>query len=674
MEQNKNDAVDPARVRERGAKLEEAARVLKAEFVGLDPIIDGILEAVRSWYLVPELQDRPLVVNLWGMTGVGKTALVSRLAECLGFADRFYRYNLVSEDAGGELASQLGEVLQFDRDEPVIVVLDEFQKGRTKDQAGRELTGRKGSKYLWDFLDSGSVTVSRFGLYHGYDDLYDLCRKAEICLRQGVKVKGGRVVEGKEEYYRIMEINKGRPVWDDGDPPFIPPESRNELRRGAPDLFLSDGEAGDAFAGLDGPDVLLKLRKFFHRSLRNQSVSCRKALVFVIGNLDEVYTMSGDFNPDMKADEFRRRSLAITLPMIKTALQKRFANEQIARLGNIHFIYPAFGEDAYRSIIERKLRLLCEEFRLFSGLSLSIDPSVAELVFQEGVYPVQGARPLLSTLHRVVSSRLGFVCAEALEKSLPADRAEMRYDGEKILVDYFEKDLRVHRAESSHTPELEKLRRPRGDDLQSVVAVHEAGHVVLSWYLLGELPDCVRSVSAGADMQGFTSLRGGRKFIRRGDLRNSVAVLLGGLAAEETLFGRENTTSGSAGDLRQATELAASGFKEWGFGDIPGAYQAEDTGTNLRVHGGEKMNTRVEGLLKESFSLAREVLSRRLPLLVDIADHLADHSRADGETLAEFFRRRDPGFTAPSPEEDGGRCFPYRNELRKAAETVADYN
>jgi cell division protease FtsH len=54
----------PEKVKRRGKRLEDAAGVLKDEFVGLDMIIDGILEAIRSWYLVPELQSSPLVVNL----------------------------------------------------------------------------------------------------------------------------------------------------------------------------------------------------------------------------------------------------------------------------------------------------------------------------------------------------------------------------------------------------------------------------------------------------------------------------------------------------------------------------------------------------------------------------------------------------------------------------------
>ena len=56
--------------------LETAKENLKKHFVGLDNIIDKIIEKLTAWYLFPEILTRPLVINLWGMTGVGKTDLI----------------------------------------------------------------------------------------------------------------------------------------------------------------------------------------------------------------------------------------------------------------------------------------------------------------------------------------------------------------------------------------------------------------------------------------------------------------------------------------------------------------------------------------------------------------------------------------------------------------------
>lgn len=64
-------------------KLENAGKVLKEEFVGLDSIIDNLLESISSWYITPEIIKRPVIVSLWGMTGTGKSSVVRRLLELL---------------------------------------------------------------------------------------------------------------------------------------------------------------------------------------------------------------------------------------------------------------------------------------------------------------------------------------------------------------------------------------------------------------------------------------------------------------------------------------------------------------------------------------------------------------------------------------------------------------
>ena len=53
--------------------LAKAVIQLKKEFVGLDGIIDELSDTILPWWLFPENQLRPLIINLWGMTGSGKT-------------------------------------------------------------------------------------------------------------------------------------------------------------------------------------------------------------------------------------------------------------------------------------------------------------------------------------------------------------------------------------------------------------------------------------------------------------------------------------------------------------------------------------------------------------------------------------------------------------------------
>jgi len=65
--------------------------------------------------------------------------------------------------------------------------------------------------------------------------------------------------------------------------------------------------------------------------------SYSKMLIFISGNIDEAYEMSGDVsNSDIDADVFHEFSKKINIINIKNALTKRFKPEQIARFGNNH--------------------------------------------------------------------------------------------------------------------------------------------------------------------------------------------------------------------------------------------------------------------------------------------------------------------------------------------------
>ena len=57
---------------------------LKKEFIGIDQQIDNLVDLIRPWYNNPELYDSPCIINLWGMTGHGKTSLVNRIIDLLG--------------------------------------------------------------------------------------------------------------------------------------------------------------------------------------------------------------------------------------------------------------------------------------------------------------------------------------------------------------------------------------------------------------------------------------------------------------------------------------------------------------------------------------------------------------------------------------------------------------
>jgi len=118
---------------------------------------------------------------------------------------------------------------------------------------------------------------------------------------------------------------------------------------------------------------------------------------------------------------------------------------------------------------------------------------------------------------------------------------------------------------------LEKRSRVISPDERRVIAYHELGHAFVALALPGS--DTVHKVSIiprGIGALGYTIQRPteDRYLMRRSELENKVAVLLGGRAAEALVFGEYST--GAADDLAKATDIARSMAARYGMDETLG--------------------------------------------------------------------------------------------------------
>lgn len=144
-------------VLKRVARLKEAAAILKQEYIGIDTVIDTVVSSIHSWYVFPELQEFPVVVNLWGMTGTGKTSLVYRLCELIGIDDKLTP--VVVGRNNHEPLDPLQEILRNQGSEPFVLLFDEFQRFRTLNSEGEEIADLPPMNgTMWTLLDSGKVS------------------------------------------------------------------------------------------------------------------------------------------------------------------------------------------------------------------------------------------------------------------------------------------------------------------------------------------------------------------------------------------------------------------------------------------------------------------------------------------------------------------------------------
>ena len=115
------------------------------------------MDNVRTWYLYPKLQTRPLVVSIWGLSGTGKTCVVKRISELLNIEKDYVYWNFasISESSSWQIENQIEEELSNEASNRMFVY-DEFQYAATiNPNNGEERDNKSGLKPFWELLDSG---------------------------------------------------------------------------------------------------------------------------------------------------------------------------------------------------------------------------------------------------------------------------------------------------------------------------------------------------------------------------------------------------------------------------------------------------------------------------------------------------------------------------------------
>jgi cell division protease FtsH len=106
---------------------------------------------------------------------------------------------------------------------------------------------------------------------------------------------------------------------------------------------------------------------------------------------------------------------------------------------------------------------------------------------------------------------------------------------------------------------LEKRNRVLNATERRIVAHHEMGHAIVAMALPGTDPvHKISIIPRGVGALGYTIQRPteDRFLMTRAELENKMAVLLGGRASEEIIFG--HTSTGAADDLAKDTDIARS--------------------------------------------------------------------------------------------------------------------
>ena len=601
--------IDIEEIKRKNEVIDNAIVELKKKYIGVDEQIDEIMSNVRTWYCYPQLQDRPCVINLWGLSGCSKTDSVRTIAKLLDLEEDLIYFNFadINEKNAWEIENDIEDSVGNDKSNRIIVY-DEFQYAATLDKQKEEKDNKGALKPFWELLDTGILNKkpemrTLFNVYKAY-----LILKRIVDTKYPIKLVNGKWLNS-EDYIKNLDGNERKSIFE----VFIESEKEIKPNIAPPDMGQNNNgpiridsktkrvnrcvefnpwfidNAVDVYNNVnnskfstDNVDIRKKiysmnvteLMEFFynlyHSSCKGYKLDFKDSLVFVIGNLDEAYDVSFNVNPDMSPDQFHKITKKITVVDIKEALKDRFRNEQIARLGNIHVIYPSFSSSTFKGIIDLQLSKYAKEVEDRIGCKLTYDSSIKNIIYREGVFPTHGTRPVFSTIQEIVKSRLPEVMKAMTDAKLvqKLDSLEYSYSNGYVRVKTYDIDRNLLTTVKSKLKlRVDNLRKSTLDDKQALCAVHESGHFVAYASIYGNVPAKLISVATESGTGGFLlqDEDEDERAIKTYDYyMNNIKIALGGYVAERIVFGDDNKTSGAVSDLRKATSIASKMVLELG--------------------------------------------------------------------------------------------------------------
>jgi len=578
--------IDKEDIQKKKKKLDDCKAFLKKEFIGIDKIIDDLMEYIQIWYLIPEILTRPVVINLWGMTGVGKTDLVRKTVSYLGFQNRFVEIELSNNDETS-WSKSVSDIFQSNRlsdEKPSIVLFDEIQRFNTIEADGTPVPQTRYTDF-WELLSDGRLSKRE------RDDLEHYLFSYLLRKKENERRKGNGETEVEENPY----LN----LWD-----------AKELKK-----YLSMEDDVMSIIDMKEEDMIKLILKKQKEKKIYEPVDYSKMLIIISGNLDEAFQMSRETSEaDIDANIFHAFTKKITMVDIKNALSRKFRPEQVARFGNIHLIYFSLRTEDFQKLIQREINNLKQKTKSKFGISLKINKSINALIYRNGVFPVQGVRPVFSSVVDILDTNLSKFLFEAIT-----------HDDKTIEINYLDQQKAIAGKVGSkiieipYTGRIDSIRQSNQPDTVANISVHECGHAVSYILYTGFAPLQLKSKVASSYAAGFTFPH--QIHDTKESILNRIKIYLAGGIAEEIIFGEKNASIGRSHDREQATALASDYIRKYGFDEeYQACYSLEEYPHRMQQN---LTDAKIEKLMQELVQKTREDLLLHLDLLKEMSRELS---------------------------------------------------
>lgn len=638
-------------IQQRREELEVIKASLKTEFFGLNDIIDRVIDSLQSWYLLPEALLHPVIVNLWGLTGVGKTQLVRSLVKKLKYQDRYVEIQMDGFSGGsGYYKDSVSAILQsssIEEGNPGILLLDEFQRFKTVDEQGDEI---KVERYqdVWMLLSDGKFAAD-YSLYSQLEselNQYDWMRDEDLAepdedddddideIAASSKKGKGKATPTKAKKPKKVIIPRKYHIY-----PYQASTYKKLLRLKEPISEIMTWNE----------EYINELCQKALQERASSEIDYSKLLIFICGNLDEAFRISHNLEDcDTDADLFHERTKKMSVIDIKTALKKRFKPEQIARMGNNHIIYPSLSRKSYQDIIQSTCGKYAAKVFETTQINFTYEQGLYDEVYKNAVFPTQGTRPVFSSIHQILSSVLVDFAIWAIQEG---------HNDLSLNIDPIHSLVHATTTTGSRSLptnlDIREQRAQNTSDFNFMVAVHEAGHAVV-YAALNKAPPQEVKINLATFKGGYNIVEEEETESKK-NILNAIAVWLSGMLAEEMVFGPENRTNGVERDLASATVYAAKYVRLWGYDEFLANIRTEDNfeWANLDF---EKTNPIIEDIVQKQKVVAIAILEKYVSLFKLLVTKLVANETIKGPEFVKLALPYIPDIKASIAESS----TPYR--------------
>jgi cell division protease FtsH len=260
---------------------------------------------------------------------------------------------------------------------------------------------------------------------------------------------------------------------------------------------------------------------------------------------------------------------------------------------------------------------------------------------------------------RLASMTSGMVGADLANLVNEAALLAVRRDKKEVTMSEFEEA--VERVMAG----LEKKNRLINPEERKIVAYHELGHAVVALSLPGTDPvQKISIIPRGIAALGYTMQvpTEDRFLMKKTELLNKVATLLGGRASEEIVFG--DISTGAHNDLAKASDIVRSMVREYGMSKKVGqVYFSREKrplflepamlgGAEYSEATAEIIDKEIKEIVSEQYERALEVLRGRRSVLDQGAAVLLEKEKIDGEYLRALMGTEARNLPEKAPAEN----------------------